>query len=386
MTIKLCSDIIDKQDVDNLISWLQTLPKLTKGNKTLEFEEMFSSYLGCDHSVFCNSGSSANLLITSALIQSGMLKNSKIVVPQVSWSTTVFPAMQLGMQPIMCDCNLLNLGIDIDHFSRIIKEHKPSALILVHVLGLDSNVEKILEICQENGIFLIEDTCESLGSATSGSKLGSFGLASSFSFYFGHHISTIEGGMVCTNDKDFADIIKMIRSHGWDRDLDEETKLKYKKRHNVKEFDALYKFYYEGFNLRSTDLQAVIGINQIPKIQNISEIRQRNYKHYLDNIKDDLWKPKSDQETVSNMGYPLIVGNREELSKALVDNDIECRPLVSGSMGAQPAWKNKYGQCTMKNASVVNDSGMYVPNHQDLTTEDINKVCKIINDTGNPHV
>ena len=128
-------------------------------------------------------------------------------------------------------------------------------------------------------------------------------------------------------------------------------------------------------------------INQnVPKIQNISEIRQRNYKHYLNNIKDDLWKPKSDQETVSNMGYPLIVGNREELSKALVDNDIECRPLVSGSMGAQPAWKNKYGECTMKNASVVNNNGMYVPNHQDLTMEDINKVCKIINDTGNSHV
>ena len=386
MTIKLCSDIIDKQDIDNLVSWLQTLPKLTKGEKTLQFEEAFSSYLGCENSIFCNSGSSANLLITSALIQSGLLRNKKIVVPQVSWSTTVFPAMQLGMQPIMCDCSMSNLGIDLDHFKWLVENHKPSALILVHVLGLDSNIEKVVQICEDNGIILIEDTCESLGSVTSGSKLGSFGLASSFSFYFGHHISTIEGGMVCTNDKEFADIIRMIRSHGWDRDLDQQTKLKYKKRHNVKEFDALYKFYYEGFNLRSTDLQAVIGINQIPKIQNISEIRQRNYKHYLDNIKDDLWKPKSDQETVSNMGYPLIVANREELSKALVDNDIECRPLVSGSMGAQPAWKNKYGQCTMKNASVVNDSGMYVPNHQDLTTEDINKVCKIINNTGNPHV
>ena len=386
MTIKLCSDIIDKQDINSLISWLETMPRLTKGQKTLEFEQMFSSYLGCEHSIFCNSGSSANLLITSALMQSGMLRNNKIVVPQVSWSTTVFPAMQLGLDPIMCDCNLSNLGLDLDNFEAIIKEHSPSAVILVHVLGLDSSIEKIVEICDKYDVIIIEDTCESLGSSVRGKKLGSFGLASSFSFYFGHHISTIEGGMVCTNNKEFADIIKMIRSHGWDRDLDDETKQKYKDKHNVKEFDSLYKFYYQGFNLRSTDLQAFIGINQIPKIDNISKRRQRNYQRYLSSIKEELWKPQSDQDTVSNMGYPLIVGNREELSRAFVDNDIECRPLVSGSMGAQPAWKKEYGELTMKNASIVNDNGMYVPNHQDLTTEDIDKVCKIINDTGIPHV
>ena len=386
MTIKLCSDIIDKQDINNLISWLETMPRLTKGQKTLEFEQMFSSYVGCEHSIFCNSGSSANLLITSALMQSGMMKNDKIIVPQVSWSTTVFPAMQLGLKPIMCDCNLLNLGIDLDHFEWLVKNHKPAAVILVHVLGLESNIEKVTQICEDHNVILVEDTCESLGSSVAGKKLGNFGLASSFSFYFGHHISTIEGGMVCTNDKEFADIIKMIRSHGWDRDLDEEAKLKYKKQYGVKEFDSLYKFYYQGFNLRSTDLQAVIGINQMSKIDNISNVRQRNYNHYLKSIKSELWKPHSRQEVVSNMGYPLIVGNREDLSSALDDNGVECRPLVSGSMGAQPAWKKEYGELTMQNASVVNNNGMYVPNHQDLTIQDIDKVCKIINDTGNPHV
>jgi len=386
MTIKLCSDIIDKQDINNLISWLETMPRLTKGQKTLEFEQMFSSYLGCQHSIFCNSGSSANLLITSALVQSGMMRNDRIIVPQVSWSTTVFPAMQLGLKPIMCDCNLSNLGIDLDHFEWLVKKNKPAAVILVHVLGLESNIEKVKQICEDHNVILVEDTCESLGSSVAGKKLGNFGLASSFSFYFGHHISTIEGGMVCTNDKEFADIIKMIRSHGWDRDLDEEAKLKYKKQYGVKEFDSLYKFYYQGFNLRSTDLQAVIGINQMSKIDNISNVRQRNYNHYLKSIKNELWKPHSQQDVVSNMGYPLIVGNREDLSRALDDNDVECRPLVSGSMGAQPAWKKEYGELTMRNASIVNNNGMYVPNHQDLTIQDIDKVCKIINDTGNPHV
>jgi len=132
--ITLCSDIIDKQDISKLSDWLLEMPRLTKGQKTLEFEAKFSEFLGCKHSVFCNSGSSANLLITSALLQSNRLRNNKVVVPQISWSTTLFPSMQLGLQPILCDCNRSNLGIDVEHFKKIIKEENPAAIILVHVL------------------------------------------------------------------------------------------------------------------------------------------------------------------------------------------------------------------------------------------------------------
>ena len=384
--IKLCSEIINKDDIDHLISWLQEMPKLTKGEKTLEFEEQFSSYLGCKYSIFCNSGSSANLLITSALIQSGRLKNNKIVVPQVSWSTTIFPVMQLGLSPIMCDCNLENLGIDLQNFEEIVEQEKPAAVILVHVLGLDSNIQQILDICDKHDIIVIEDTCESLGSEINNKKLGTFGLAGSFSFYFGHHISTIEGGMICTDDKEFADIIKMIRSHGWDRDLDDNTKRKYKQKYQVEEFDALYKFYYEGFNLRSTDLQAVIGLRQIPKINDIVKIRQQNYKCYQDLISNELWRPTANQSVVSNMGYPLLVSNRSEVAAALTKENIESRPLVSGSMGMQPAWQKRYNECVMKNSLIVNNQGMYVPNHSELSDYDISKICNIINTVGEKHV
>lgn len=384
--IRLCSDIINKKDINDLIVWLQDLPKLTKGEQTVEFEKQFSSYLGCEHSIFCNSGSSANLLITSALIQSGRLKNEKIIVPQVAWSTTIFPAMQLGLSPIMCDCNLDNLGIDVNHLEELITTHNPAALILVHVLGLDSSIEKIKEICDHHNVVVIEDTCESLGSIVSGKHLGTFGLASSFSFYFGHHVSTIEGGMVCTNDKDFADVVKMIRSHGWDRDLDAETAQSYRDRYNISEFDSLYRFYYQGFNLRSTDLQAFIGLNQIPKINKISDIRERIYLDYIGSIKEDLWKPHSSQDRVSNMGYPVIVSNREEVSQELTKNNIECRPLLSGSMGLQPAWIDIYGKSILKNSKIVNDYGMYVPNHQSLSHNDIETICEIINTVGKPYV
>jgi len=380
--IKLCSDIIDKNDIENLIGWLKTIPKLTKGQKTLSFEKRFASIIGCKHAVFCNSGSSANLLATSALIQSGLMGNNKIVVPQVSWSTTVFPAMQLGLSPIMCDCDPLNLGIDVDNFLEIIEKEKPSALILVHVLGFDSSIQKIKDICEQSDILLIEDTCESLGSVVGGKMLGSYGLASTFSFYFGHHISTIEGGMVCTNDGYLAEVLKMIRSHGWDRDIDEEAKQKYRSKYNVKEFESLYKFYYQGFNLRSTDLQAFIGLNQITKIKQIASTRHENFSKYLELIDNKFWKPVLNQEVVSNMGYPLILSNRERVYQELKNNNIESRPLVSGGMGTQPAWSKTYGESRMKNSTIVNDKGMYVPNHGDLSNEDIEKICSIINKHG----
>lgn len=286
----------------------------------------------------------------------------------------------------MCDCNLSNLGIDIDNLLQIIEKEKPSALILVHVLGFDSNIKQIKQICEDNDMLLIEDTCESLGSAVDEKMLGSYGLASTFSFYFGHHISTIEGGMVCTDNDHFAEVLKMIRSHGWDRDIDEEAKQKYKQKYNVNEFESLYKFYYQGFNLRSTDLQAFIGLNQIPKIKSIAKTRHDNFEKYLKLIKDDLWKPSPEQDLVSNMGYPLLVSNREEVYFKLKSNNIESRPLVSGSMGTQPAWIDSYGESKMKNSSIVNNQGMYVPNHNSLCDKDIEQVCKIINKYGEPHV
>jgi len=381
MKISLCSDIINEEDISLLIEWLKTSPKLTKGNETVRFEHAFSKYIGIKHSIFCNSGSSANLLIVSALNQMGLLPNKKVVVPQVSWSTTIFPVIQFGLEPILCDCNLENLGIDLEHLESILKEHQPSALILVHVLGFDSNIEEAIKLCHKHNVLVIEDTCESLGSKTSNKMLGSFGFASSFSFYFGHHISTIEGGMIVTDDDDFVDVIKMIRSHGWDRDLNRESQNKYRDKYNVNNFDSLYKFYYAGFNLRSTDLQAFIGINQIPKMADIVEKRERNYHLYKDNIKEGLWKPRlcKNQQSVSNMGYPILIKNKREIYEELSYNNIECRPLVAGSMGTQPIWVDLYGEMRMKNSDIIERYGMYVPNHQDLKEQDILKICSILN-------
>jgi CDP-6-deoxy-D-xylo-4-hexulose-3-dehydrase len=242
MNIKLVKDTIDSQDINNLIEWLKTNPKLTKGELTVEFEKQWSEWLGVKYSVFVNSGSSANLAAIYSLLLSGKLKNNKIVVPAVSWVTTVTPAIQLGLEPIMCECDEKNLGLDIAHLESIIKNENPSAIILVHVLGLPNHMDEIVKLCKENNVLLVEDSCESIGSKYNDKMIGTFGDMSTFSFYFGHHMSTIEGGMISTNDEDLYHILLSIRSHGWDRDLPSEKQSELRKKYNIQNFRSLYTF------------------------------------------------------------------------------------------------------------------------------------------------
>ena len=256
--ITLVKDTIDKDDIDNLIEWLKTYPRLTKGEQTIIFEKMWSEWMGCKYSVFVNSGSSANLLMLYALLELYQLRNKKIVVPSLAWATDLAPVMQLGFEPIIADVNLNNLAVDTKHLEKLFEEKKPAAMILVSVLGLSPEMDKIIELCKKHGVILLEDNCESQGTMYNGIKLGNFGLMSSFSTYFGHLMSTIEGGMICTNDKAVYDMLKMLRSHGWDRDLDSEKQQELRKEWGVDDFSALYTFYVPGFNVRSTDLQAVI--------------------------------------------------------------------------------------------------------------------------------
>jgi CDP-6-deoxy-D-xylo-4-hexulose-3-dehydrase len=378
--ISLVKDTINKNDIDNLIEWLKTNPKLTKGNLTVEFEKKWSEWLGTKYSVFLNSGSSANLAMIYSLIISNKLKNKKIIVPSVSWVTTVTPAIHLGLEPIMCDCDKDNLGLDINHLKLLIEKHKPSSLILVHVLGVPNKMDEIMELCKENDIILLEDTCESVGSKYNEKKLGTLGVMSSFSFYFGHHMSTIEGGMVCTDDEDLYHLLLSIRSHGWDRDLPEEKRIELRKKYNVTDFRALYTFYYPGFNLRSTDLQAFLGINQIKNIDDVVEKRKNNFDLYNQLIKDDIWKiVPPDNSYVSNFAYPIITEKIDVLVKELSDNNIECRPLICGSMNEQPFWFEKYEKQYLPNAIKVHEKGLYLPNHQELTEDEIKRICEIIN-------
>ncbi len=378
--ISLVKDTIDNKDIDRLIDWLKTYPRLTKGSVTLEFENKFSKWLGRRYSVFVNSGSSANLLVLSALLQGEYLKNNKIVVPSTAWSTDLAPVIQLGLKPLLCDSNMNDLSVDLEHLEKIFVEESPSALLLVSVLGLVPDMESIVSLCAEYDVILLEDSCEAMGCEYIGRKLGTFGLASTFSTFFGHHISTIEGGLISTDNKEFYELLVSIRSHGWDRDLSVETQVKLQQDWDVSEFDAMYTFYYAGFNFRSTDLQAYIGLTQIDKLDKWGKNREFNYKLYQKSIKNDYWKPKSYFDSfTSNFAYPVISPHKDKIVKKLQENKVEVRPMICGSMGTQPFYVKKYGRLELPNVSIIDRDGFYVPNHPKLKGTEIAIISKIIN-------
>ena len=376
--ITLVKDTIGNEDIDSLINWLKSYPRLTKGQVTLKFENKFSKWLNRKYSVFCISGSSANLLMLSVLKEK---YNSKtVVVPSVSWATDLAPVMQLGMTPILCDCNMKDLSVDLKHLEEIFQKESPDALMLVSVLGLVPDMNKIVELCFEYNVLLLEDICESLGCEYRDKKLGTFGKMSTFSTFFGHHISTIEGGFICTDDKDLYELLVSMRSHGWDRDLSVETQSKLQEDWNVSEFDSLYTFYYTGYNFRSTDLQAYIGLSQIDKLDKWGRIRANNFETYQKLIENDYWEPDVDlNDFTSNFAYPVIHPDRDLIIKELKDNNVEVRPMICGSMGTQPFYVKKYGRLELPNVSIVDKYGFYVPNNPKLTEEEIEFICELIN-------
>ncbi len=378
-SIPLVKDTITRVEIDTLIEWLKTYPRLTKGEQTLKFESEWSKWNGNKHSRYVSSGSTANLAAFYAMILSGRMRNKKVIIPAVSWATTVAPAIQLGLEPILCDCNLHNLGIDVDHLVRLIEEHSPSLLVVVNVLGFSNDYARILEICKQHNILLIEDSCESIGTIHEDRKSGNFGHISTFSFYFGHHMSTIEGGMVCTDDDELADILTAIRAHGWDRDLDRTTQAKYRNQFGIDDFRAIYTFYHPGFNLRSTDLQAFIGCLQMKKIDDMVINRHKNFNVYCQVLPATWGLNVSDHTLVSNFAYPIIAKDPSRLAAKLAEAGIESRPLICGSISRQPFWYTRYGKTSLPNADIVHDFGMYLPNNPDMSLEEIQHVADIVN-------
>jgi CDP-6-deoxy-D-xylo-4-hexulose-3-dehydrase len=380
--INLVNDTINKEDLIALSKWLlqDKTPRLTKGDLTVELEKKWAKKMNTKYSVYVNSGSSSILLSLAALLHSKQLKNKKIIVPSLSWATDISSPILLGMDPIMCDCNLYDLSCDINHLEELFIEHSPSCFILVSPLGLVPDMDKITKLCNKYDVILFEDVCESMGSKYKEKYLGSFGFASFYSMYFGHHLSTIEGGFINTNDEDFYHTLLMMRSHGWDRDLPEWKQSELRKENSVSEFDSLYNFYLPGFNLRSTDLQAFIGLRSINKLDDFSKKRNKNFKTYLKNIKNNILTINDDTENfISNFAYPIINKNRNNIVNDLMENNVEVRPLIAGNMSNKPMWYKTYGKVSLPNCEIVDKFGFYIPNHQDLTNEDIIKITKIIN-------
>lgn len=379
--IPLVRDTITPADLEALAQWLVKIPHLTKGPLAEKFETKFARWQGCRYAHYVNSGSSANLLAINALLISGHLQvGDKVIAPAVSWTTTVAPVTQLGLEPVLCDCNLENLGLDIAHLEKLAHKPKVKAVIICHVLGIPNHMDQIKSICKKHKLLLIEDCCEALGSRYKNIKVGNFGLLSTFSFYFGHHMSTIEGGMICTNSRKLSNLIRSLRSHGWNRDLDDDLKLKLRRRFKVDPFADQYTFYHPGYNFRGTDLGAFLGLRQLRHLNQFIRRRHRLWQAYIKLTAPASWQPQPSKDMfVSGFAYPLLSANRSQLAARLKRHGIETRPLVCGSLGRQPWFIDRYGSVALTNADVIHTQGLYVPSNPDLSIAEIKQITGVLN-------
>jgi CDP-4-dehydro-6-deoxyglucose reductase, E1 len=347
------------------------------------FEKNFSAYQSRKYTVLVNSGSSANLAIIQALINLKRLNIGDTVgFSALTWSTNVMPLIQLGLKPIPIDVELTSLNVSALKLLESLRTHPIKLLFLTNLLGFCDDIDMIREICKIKNIILVEDNCESLGSVYKGVKLGNWGLASTFSFYVGHHMSTIEGGAVCTDDEELATMLKLVRAHGWDRNLslDKQTEIR-KLFHVNSTFYSRYTFYDLGYNLRPTEITGFLGNDQLQYINQIVKIREANFrklekiysmtnKYYPINVEH--------MDFVSNFAFPIIC-RTEALRKRLVEkcaNKVEIRPIVGGNMARQPfyikhmpALKDLLGKNS--NADLIHTQGLYIGNNPELTDQEL---------------
>jgi CDP-6-deoxy-D-xylo-4-hexulose-3-dehydrase len=378
----LAQDTIDRQDIDHLIDWLRTYPRLTKGAVTLDFERQWSAWLGRPYSMHCNSGSSANLLMYYALLRSGKLRNTNVIVPSVGWVTSIAPAIQFGFTPVMCEADPDTFGLDLNHLEDLLKQHEAHTVLLVQVLGVPHRMKDLQTLKNRYGFYLLEDACAAIGAEYEGRKVGTFGDMASFSFYFGHQMSTIEGGMVSTDDKQFADLLLMLRSHGWSKDLDQACHQDLISQYQIDDFHSPFVFYEPGFNLRSTDLNAFIGIEQLHKLYWMTGRRQANHERYLQHLGGRFYTQRPPQDSkVASISFGLLADSpdqRRRIVRALVAEGVETRIFSAGNLGLHPFWMNRYGKASFPVADRVHHCGFFLPNHASMEEQDVTQISRIV--------
>jgi len=379
----LAKETINEEDIDALCNWLKTYPRLTKGELTWEVEKQWADYIGTKNAVFNNSGSSANLLMVYAAMMCGRIKNKKIAVPSVGWVTTIAPAIQFGLQPIMIGADPGTFGIDLDQLENLCQgPDRPDAVIFVQVLGVPHYKERLLSLKEEYGFCLLEDACAALGASYGGGrKVGTIGDMSSFSFYFGHQLSTIEGGMVNTSDQELYEMLLMLRSHGWAKDLSQKSYQKMMVEDGIDDFHKPFTFFIPGFNLRATDLQAFVGMRQIDKADWVSKRRNENHVRYAENLKDVVkYQTWGDDVPVSISFGALANSNqhRREIVSRLVDNGVETRIFSAGNLGLHPFWMNLYGRFEDPVSNGIHTTGFFLPNYPELTLEEVDHISEIV--------
>ena len=371
---KLQENVISDSDLDMLVSFIRETKRFTQFTEVRDFEEAFVTWQGCKYCIFVNSGSSANLLLISTIMELlGWKAGDEIIVPTVTWPTTITPIMQLGFEPVFVDVNLTDLSFDYDQLEQKITS-RTRGIFVAHLLGFPADVQRLKTIIGEREIAILEDCCESQGAQQNGGNVGNLGLGGTFSFYWGHHMTTVEGGMLCTNNEDIYKVSLLKRSHGMARELPPEYQPDIKAQYPDIDFHFL--FLTDGFNFRNTEFSAVLGLAQLKNIDEFIRIRNRNYMRFV-----TICKRYSSElitlevEGLSSFVLPFIFRNREQkqtFQALLLTAGIESRPLIGGNLLRQPFLAHNYDPTEFPNADLLHTNAFYIGNNQFVNDHRLN--------------
>ena len=392
---KLHFPLVDSSyDNQEIISCMATLlsGQLTMGAKVRQFEENFARYCGAPYAVMVNSGSSANLLalsvLTNPLRRVHLRAGDKVAVPAVCWSTSLWPVIQAGLVPVLVDVDPLTLNLSIPSLQAALRQHELKAVLMVHVLGNSTELPALLEIVAKHGLLLMEDTCESLGSTYDGRMLGTLGSFGTFSFYFSHHMTTIEGGMVLAESAADYDLLKCLRAHGWSREQSNRAELEGANQH----IDPRFLFVNVGFNLRPMEIQAAFGLEQLTRLDEMNRHRRANVQRIRAAFTQHaswrgqlLFPAATAKLDACWFGFPFLVNPSIDLdyrkfTASLLQQGVDTRPIVSGNMALQPAVKHfnvDLGMGPFTGAQAIHDRGLFIGCHARPLPEDT--IVRLVN-------
>ena len=356
--------------------------RFTIGPEVEMFEKEFAEYFGTKYAVMVNSGSSANLIAISALVLSDKYDlnlGDEVIVPAVSWATTYTVLHQCGLKLRFIDIDLDTFNLNLNELENAITENT-KAIFAVNLLGNPNDFDKLINICEDNDLILIEDNCESMGAKYHGQYAGTFGVCGTFSTFYSHHMATMEGGMILTDDDELNDIMKSIRSHGWTRNLSMDSPFNTKK----DKFYEMFNFIFPGYNVRPVEMEAAIGREQLKKLDGFLKERKSNGKYFLDKFSEiNSISLQKNQDDSSFFGFPIIFDDdvqRKEFIELCDENNIEYRPIVAGNFT-----KNKvieyfdYSICgDLKNSNILHNNGLFIGNHHFDVKKDLDEIYNLL--------
>ena len=381
----LMENNITREDLDTLVEFLQGNPILTQSENVSAFEREWSKWVGVKYSIFVNSGSSANLISLAALKQvSG--SGGEIIVPSLTWVSDISSVLFCGYNPVFVDINPKTLSMDDEQVIAKLTENT-KAVFLTHAQGFNGLTDRLVSTLKERNIPLIEDVCESHGAELNNKKVGSFGWVSNFSFYYAHHMSTVEGGMVCTNNEEVYQICRMLRSHGMVREVtNDETKNSYKNENP--ELNPEFIFAFPAFNMRNTELGAVLGRNQLKRLDANNEKRRKNFKLFLELLDPEKYQTEFNLDGSCNYAFNLILKKPDlefcnRVMARLKEHDVEFRrgSAGGGNQLRQPYLRGVVNKNEFKKYPVVEHVhffGFYIGNYPELPEEKIRALCDIL--------